>query len=123
MNKKIRNDIILISSLVIVTAIAITFTLAFKKVDHLFAHIHVQNEVIKDIDLSKKYDETYYVKGINGEVVVHTKDGAIAIIQSNCPHQDCVHMGYVKETNKPIICAYNAVYITIDGDSNYDIEV
>ena len=54
---------------------------------------------------------------------IHTHDGAIAVLESNCPHQDCVHMGYVSETNHPIICAYNQVYIVIEGDSNYDARI
>ena len=64
------------------------------------------------------------VKGINGYVHVHTHDGAIAITESNCPHQDCVKMGYVNTSNRPIVCAYNGVYITIEGGSMpNDVEI
>lgn len=51
---------------------------------------------------------------------VHTHDGAIAIV---CPHQDCVNMGYVKDSGHPIICAYNEVTIIIEGASSSDVEL
>ena len=65
----------------------------------------------------------YYIDGVHNQVHINVKDGAIAIVESGCPHQDCVHTGYVKESNRPIICAYNAVYIIIEGTSNYDVVV
>ena len=96
-------------------------TLKTKK--NLQAKVYVQNEVVEVIDLSKKEEKDYYVQGLKGQVHIHTKNGGIAIVESNCPHQDCVNMGYVYETNRPIICAYNAVYIVIEGKANFDVEI
>lgn len=83
----------------------------------------MQNEVVETIDLSSKEEKEYVITGLHGDVIVETKDGAIRVKESNCPHQDCVHMGYVSETNKPIICVYNAVYIVIEGVSDVDVEI
>ena len=94
-----------------------------RKNKNLTAKVYVQNEIVETIDLSKKEDKLYYITGTHGIVTVHTKDGAIAIIDSNCPHHDCINMGYVKETNRPIVCAYNAVYIEIVGAKYNDVEV
>ena len=102
--KKLRNDLILVGSLLLV-AISALITI----------------NVISKNKLSKREDKHYYVEGLHGQVHIHTKDGAIAILESNCPHQDCVHMGYVSDTSHPIICAYNAVYITI-GVSPNDVD-
>ena len=116
MNKKLlRNDLIIIGSLLLVAVISLVLVLTFRLKKHLIATIHVQNEVVETIDLSKKEDKEYVIQGLHGKVYVHTHDGAIAVVKSNCPHQDCVHMGYVSVSNRPIICAYNGVYITIDG--------
>lgn len=123
-NKTLRNDLIVIGSFVLVTVLSLVCVLVFRKKGNLIAKIHVQNEVVETIDLSKKEEKDYLIKGINGYVHVHTHDGAIAIVKSNCPHQDCVKTGYVHETNHPIICAYNAVYITIDGGTPAnDVEI
>ena len=124
MNKKtLRNDLILIGSLLLVAIIALIIVLSTRNKNNLVAKVMVQNEVVLTIDLNKENDKDFYVDGLKGQVYIHVKDGGIAIIESNCPHQDCVNLGYVYESGKPIICAYNAVSVIIDGNSNYDIEV
>lgn len=124
MNKKVlRNDLILIGSLLVLAIISLVLVLTLKTKKNLQAKVYVQNEVVEVIDLSKKEEKDYYVQGLKGQVHIHTKNGGIAIVESNCPHQDCVNMRYVYETNRPIICAYNAVYIVIEGKANYDVEI
>lgn len=124
MNKKVlRNDLILIGSLLVLAIISLVLVLTLKTKKNLQAKVYVQNEVVEVIDLSKKEEKDYYVQGLKGQVHIHTKNGGIAIVESNCPHQDCVNMRYVYETNHPIICAYNAVYIVIEGKTNYDVEI
>ena len=122
--KKLRNDLILVVSLLLVAIsalITINVISKNKNTSNLIATVSVQNTVVEVIDLSKREDKHYYVEGLHGQVHIHTKDGAIAILESNCPHQDCVHMGYVSDTSHPIICAYNAGYITI-GVSPNDVD-
>lgn len=124
MNKKrLRNDLIVILSLLVVAVVSLVFVLVFRTSKNLVAKIYVQNDVVETVDLSKKEDHEYVIHGLQGDVHVHTHDGKIAVVKSNCPHQDCVKMGYVGETNRPIICAYNAVYITIDGGAINDVEI
>lgn len=122
--KKLRNDIILIGSLLVAAAVALTIIFTLPKPTKLVARVYVQDKVVETIDLSKKEDRDYVITGLNGKLKVHTHDGAVAIIESNCPHQDCVHMGYVRETGRPIICAYNGVYVKVEGGSSYyDVEI
>ena len=121
--KKLRNDLILIGSLLLVAIISLVFVLSSRVKTNLIAKITVQDTVVETIDLSKVGDGDYYIDGLKGKLHVHVHDGAIAVVESNCPHQDCVKMGYVSETNHPIICAYNAVCIVIDGNSNNDVVV
>lgn len=121
--KRLRNDIILISSLLLTAIVALVFVLCTRVKKNLVATISVQNNVVETIDLSKKEDADYYINGLKGEMHIHTHDGAIAVLESSCPHKDCVRMGYVKETNHPIVCAYNAVYIVINGTSANDVEI
>lgn len=124
MNKKqLRNDIILISSLLALVLTVFIILLCTRKNDHLVATVKVQNETVLTVNLDEKEEKDYVVKGVHGDVHIHVKDGAIAVVESNCPHQDCVNLGYISSTGKPIICAYNQVTITIEGDSTYDIEV
>ena len=121
---KIRNDIILILSLLSIACLALGIILGTRLKKNLVAKVSVMNEVVEVIDLSKKEEQDYYVQGLRGIVHIHTHNGAIAIVESNCPHKDCIHMGYIKESNRPIICAYNAVSIVIEGGNQYnDVEL
>ena len=123
MDKKVlRNDIILISSLLVITVGTLIPVLILQKKDNLTAKVYVQNDLVESIDLSKKEDKYYHVKGTHSMVTIHTKDGAIAIVEGNCPHLDCENMGYVRTTNRPIVCAYNGVYIEIVGAKYSDVE-
>ena len=123
MDKKVlRNDLILIISLLLVAVISLVCVLSSRTSNNT-AKIYVQDNLVYEIDLSKKEENDYIVHGLKGDLTVHTKDGAIAVTCSNCPHQDCVKMGYVSESNHPIICAYNATYIIIEGQGTYDVEI
>ena len=121
--KKLRNDIILIASLLLVAIISLIVILSTRTKVHLTAKVYVQNDIVETIDLSKKEEKDYTVHGLNGDLTIHTRNGEICVSKSNCPHQDCVKMGYVGTSNRPIICAYNAVYIVIEGHAEYDVEI
>ena len=121
--KTIRNDIILIGSLLLVAVIALLVLIFTRTKDHLVATVKVKNEVVETIDLTDKSERTYEIEGVHGLLRISVKEGKIAVTDSSCPHQDCVHMGYIAETNRPIICAYNEVYIVIEGNSDNDVEI
>ena len=121
--KKLRTDIILVGSLLLVAAISLVVVFSTRRKDNLYARIYVQNEVVETVDLSKKEDSHFYIEGAHGTLHIHQHDGKIAVLESNCPHQDCVKMGYVSDSSHPIICAYNAVSIVIDGTNPNDVEI
>ncbi|MBP5575082.1 MAG: NusG domain II-containing protein [Bacilli bacterium] len=121
--KALRNDLILIGSLLLVAVISLVILLSTRTTNNLIAKVYVQDSIVETINLSKKEEKDYTVHGINGDLTLHTRDGAICVLKSNCPHQDCVNMGYVSMSNKPIICAYNAVYIVIEGNATFDVEI
>lgn len=122
--KKIRNDIILIVALLLVAVVSLIVVSMKQSHQYSVASVYVQNKLVETIRLNQNSENDYYVHGLNGDLHIHTKNGGIAVVESNCPHQDCVKMGYVYSSNKPIICAYNACYIIIDGgNATYDVEI
>ena len=123
MKKDLRNDLILIASLVVVIIASFLAVFLTRKKNNLFAKIYVQNELRYTIDLDKQEDSEFIVEGTKGKVTVSIKDHSIGVVEAECPHQDCVHTGYIKETNRPIICAYNQIYIIIEGTSDYDARI
>ena len=123
MKKELRNDLILIASLVVVIIASFLAVFLTRKKSNLIAKIYVQNELKYTIDLNKAEDREFEVEGAKGKLLVSIKDHSIGVIEADCPHQDCVYTGFVKESNRPIICAYNQVYIIIEGDSSYDARI
>ena len=119
--KTLRNDIILIASLLLVAIISLVLVLSSRQKNIYTAKVYVQNELRFTVDL--RNDAEYIVEGTKGNLKVEVKDHAIAVVESNCPHQDCVNMGFVSTSNRPIICAYNATYIVIEGSATYDLEI
>lgn len=119
--KTLRNDIILIASLLLVAIISLVLVLSSRQKNIYTAKVYVQNELRLTVDL--RNDGIYEIEGTKGNLKVEVKDHAIAVVESNCPHQDCVNMGFVSTSNRPIICAYNATYIVIEGSATYDVEI
>ena len=123
MKKTLRNDLILIGSLLVVVIASFLAVFLTRKKNNLVAKIYVKNELVQTIDLAKSEDREFEIDGAKGKLTIIIKDHSIGVEESNCPHQDCVHMGLVKESNRPIICAYNQVYIVIEGDAKYDARI
>ena len=123
MKKTLRNDLILIGVLLALILGGLLAVLLTRKKNNLVAKIYVQSQLIQEIDLKKEPDHDFVIQGAKGKLIVSIKEHSIGVKEAECPHQDCVHMGYVSETNRPIICAYNQVYIIIEGDSNYDVRI
>ena len=123
MKKELRNDLILILSLVVVIVASFLAVFLTRKKNNLVAKIYVQNELQYTIDLAHQEDDEFIVQGAKGTVIVAIKDHAIGVVEAECPHQDCVHTGFVSETNRPIICAYNQIYIIVEGSSDYDARI
>ena len=123
MKKTLRNDLILIGVILTIIIGGLLAVLLTRKQSNLIASIYVQNELIERIDLDKEEDREFVIQGAKGKLTISIKDHSIGVIEAECPHQDCVHMGYVKESNRPIICAYNQVYIIIEGDGSYDARI
>lgn len=123
MKKEHRNDLILICSLIAVVVGGLLAVFLTRKKNNLVAKIFVKNELVQTIDLDKTNDTEFELEGAKGKLTVQIKDHAIGVKESECPHQDCANTGFVNETNRPIICAYNQVYIIIEGNSDYDVRI
>lgn len=127
MFKKYKADIILICSLIIVGLLSCIIYFNFNSSsDHLVANITDSNNTLTQIDLSNESDNEREIEviGLHDDLKVGVKHNSIRVIYSSCPHQDCVKIGSVSTTNKPIVCLYNKVYIVlIDNSGGNDINI
>lgn len=123
--KKRWIDISIISGLLLTCLISLLVFYLTRQNNNLIAEIYFKNEIIEKIDLNEhEQPYTFEVQGLQDKIKINVKNHSIAIIESNCPQQYCVHSGYISYSNQSIVCAYNAIYIILVGQ-NYqnDIEV
>lgn len=122
--KKYKVDIIVISVLLVTSLIGvISFLLINTNSSDSIATIYSMNKLVDEIDLNKETEIRYFfVEGKHGQVKVQVSKNDIKIIESTCPNKSCILEGSAK-TTKPIICAYNEIYIELNGEKSTDVEL
>lgn len=78
------------------------------------AVIRVDGKVYRQIDLG--VDQAFYI----GDVKIEVKDGAIAFIESDCPHKECIRAGWLKIPGASAACLPNRISVTVEGESGVD---
>ena len=68
----------------------------------------------QDREILLEYDYT-------NKVVV--KDRKVAITESDCPGEDCVHSGWLGQGGRSLVCLPNRVEIRLEGESEVDFIV
>ena len=124
--KRFYIDIIIVASLLVVAGITFAVTYFPKKSDSLIANIYLKQEKIHSINLTELGDEsiTYTVEIDEDEHVhIEAKHNSIRVKESTCPHQYCVHTGWISEEGRSIICVPYELIISIEGYSPYDVEM
>lgn len=80
---------------------------------HLFAEIFFERSLVKSVPLH--IDGTFSVPQ-NPNVVFEVRDGAIAFLESNCPDQICVRVGFLNSPWHFAACLPNFLLLTIAYD-------
>lgn len=78
------------------------------------AVIRVDGREYREVDLS--VDQSFYI----GNVKIEIRDGAIAFIESDCPHKECIKSGWLKAPGTSAACLPNRISITVEGESGVD---
>lgn len=115
-----KGDIIAIV-LVIGFALALLFSFTQKNIgQESKIQIFQDGSLIEERSLNTK--ETIYVNGTYKNTIV-IDDGKVAITESNCPGEDCVHSGWISQAGRNIICLPNRVEVRIVGTDGVDFVV
>ena len=82
--------------------------------------IYQSGRLVQELPLSEGATVT-----VSGEYtnVIEIRDGAVAVVQSDCPGEDCVHSGWVSTAGKSIVCIPNRVEVRVLGKSEVDFVV
>ena len=124
--KKFWIDIVIVSFLLVITGVTFIVTYVPKNSDELIANIYLKDEKIHSINLTELGEESeIYTVNIDEDehVQIEAKHNAIRVKESTCPHQYCVHTGWISEAGRSIICVPYELVITIEGASSFDVEV
>ncbi len=115
-----RGDVLAIG-MVAVAAVAAFWLFLPKKEPAGSVQIYQDGVLIRSVPLNRDLDFTVTGRYNN---TVSVKDGAVAIVDSNCPGEDCVGCGWVKQPGKSIVCLPNGVELRLVGtESDVDFVV
>ena len=111
-------------AILLVMAIAAAAGIAFfpeRSADmQAYVQIYQDGMLIKEMPLSE--DISLKIAGKYNNVI-QIKDGRAAILESDCPGEDCVHSGWISSVGRSIICLPNRVEIRILGEAEVDFAV
>jgi hypothetical protein len=107
----------------LVAAAAVAALLLFLPKEEVAGSVQVYQDgvLLRSVPLNQDQDFTVTGRYTN---TVSVKDGAVAIIRSDCPGEDCVNCGWAQHPGKSIICLPNGVELRLVGtESDVDFVV
>lgn len=111
-----RYDIIIIISLLLISAISLTIWLSLRHPGE-FVRVEADGEHIADYSLS--HDAEYSLMG--GTNVLVIEGGAAYMKSADCPDRTCVNMGRVRYTGESIVCLPNKITVRVMGSGGVDL--
>ena len=114
-----KGDVVALALVIALAVTAACFLPVLTAGDGAFAQIWQDGKLIREVPLS--VDQTFQIRGDYTNTVT-VLDGAIAVTHSDCPTNDCVHMGWLRDGGA-IVCLPNRVEIRLTGDLGVDIVI
>lgn len=97
-------------------AAALWFYLPRSQSGQLTVVISVAGEETRRVPLSDFTETT--VTGGSYTLRVSTRDGGVAVTDSDCPTQDCVHTGVISHAGQSIVCLPAQVVVHLEGTAS-----
>ena len=114
---RLKRDIILVLSMVIIAAAAFLIINYAVKKDGRYVVIKVDGQVVKTLDLNRE-ETTIEVNGGVNRIVI--KDGKVSMTEADCPDELCVKTGKISRTGETIVCLPHRVVVEIKGSQDDD---
>lgn len=106
---KLRNDLILIGSIILLAGIALILFFTLSPKENLVVYVYYDNELVYQTELKDKKE--YQVNGVH--IVID--DTGVIVEDSTCPDKLCKHQGKISIGGQTITCLPNKVYIKLAG--------
>ena len=81
------------------------------------ARIYQDGQMIRELSLGEDTEVT--VGGLYTNRIT-VRGGRIAITESSCPGEDCVHSGWIDRPGRSLVCLPNRVEIRLEGPAAED---
>ena len=108
--------------LVLMLAAAVGSMFLFRGTDAQYVGIQIYQDGQLVQEFSLEENRTIEIGGTYTNVV-EIRDGRVAIVESDCPGEDCVHSGWISSVGRTIVCLPNRVEIRIVGVAEVDFVV
>ena len=79
--------------------------------------VSVDGQAVERVPLSS-YAGAHTYTGNGYTLTVRAADGALAVTESDCPGQDCVHTGRITRAGQSIVCLPEQVIVTLEGKTS-----
>lgn len=110
MNKKIRNDLILISAILGISIVVfLIFTISLKKGE--MAVVTVNGEKVAVLDLNE--DTTQKINTKYGFNEVKIEKGEVSVTNADCPDKICANHRHISKVGETIVCLPHKLVVEI----------
>ncbi len=118
-SKKLRNDIILTASILIVAA-SVFFIISLMSADGGYVEVKKDGEIIASYPLSENIEvEIGDEKEYNLLII---ENGKAYMKDASCPDKLCMHQGYVSQNGETLVCLPNKTTVTVVSDKASDTD-
>lgn len=115
-----KGDWIAIALVIVLTGVSAIGFWPKKQEQNALIQIYQNNILVRECSLEAeeviRIDGTYHN-------IIEVRDGKVAITESDCPGEDCVHSGWIDSMGRSIVCLPNRVEIRITGEAEIDFVV
>ena len=123
MNKKKRNDLILIGLLLVLGILAVFCIEGYKKANtqNGEAVVFVDGKEIGRYPLIE--DTRVVIEGKNGNNLLVIKDGKAWIEEADCPDKICIYHGKIDKNKETVVCLPNKVVVEIQNGQDSEVDI
>ena len=109
-------DVILIASLILISAISVSVLLATRQSG---ARVIVEIDGKKNAEYSLSKDGEYPLNGGTNTLII--KDSKAYVTNSHCPDKTCEKTGKISYVGESITCLPNKLSVHIEGEGGVDL--
>ena len=107
-----RNDLILIAILIMLSFLPLVPNPQPLVPSH--AVIKIDGLIIHELDLTE--EKIFVLEAGGGKNILEIKNGAIRVLEADCPNKICIRCGAIKNVGETIACVPHKLLIEIAGD-------